>query len=299
MELLKKFEAVTVTPDARISDADRAFCKAHQAAYDNAKCNLQELLCFWEDLQLQQAELLAGTETSPSFYLPSRDNIKLSESAVRNQISSLHSQFIGKLVLFFNKTYHLSLSITDIEENLIPRKPGESWTDDYEDRVNAYAQAMQELSLRYMDILDRIFLYTDGRELSEQALHELKQKCHEAAWNLSDGQARFTQKKCTLMFSGYFCSYHDRYGGGYWELAQKTKDILRGISHFETGNFSSTPHNISNIMESYHIYSDFHEFDGCKKVLSLKMYKNQRVDIKFSTEENARQFISEYLGAIC
>lgn len=79
----------------------------------------------------------------------------------------------------------------------------------------------------------------------------------------------------------------------------KTKDILRGISHFETENFSSTPHNISSIMESYHIYSDFHEFDGCRKVLSLKMYKNQRVDIKFSTEENARQFISEYLGAIC
>lgn len=299
MELLKKFEAVTVTPDARISDADRAFCKAHQAACDNARCTLQELLCFWEDMQHQQAELLADADTSPSFYLASRDNIKISRKAIQDQISSLHSQFIGKLVSFFNKTYHLSLSITDIERTLIPQKPTDNWADDYEDRVKAYTGALQNLSLHYTDILDQIFLYTEGRELSEQALHELKEKCHEAAWNLSNGQARFTQKKCTLLFSGYFCSYRDRYGGGCWELAPKTCDILKGIAHFETKVFSCIPPGINSIIKEYDLYSDFYEFDGCKKALSLKMYKNQRVDIKFSTEENARQFISEYLGAIC
>lgn len=299
MELLKKFEAVAIKPDTRISDSDRIFCKAHQAAYDNAKCTLQELLCFWEDMQNQQAELLTGTDTSSSYYLASRDNITLSEKDIRGQVFSLHSLFIGQLVSFFNETYHLSLSITDIENNLIPQKPGDRWTDDYEDRVKAYTQAMQDLSLHYTDILDQIFIYTDGRDLSEQALHELKEKCHEAAWNISNREARFTQKKCTLLFNGYFCSFHDRYGGSYWEPAPKTDDILKGIAHFETGSFSYIPHSISNIISAYNLRSDFYEFTGCKKVLSLKMYKNQRVDIRFSTEEYARQFINEYLGAIC
>lgn len=299
MDLLKKFEAVTATLDSRISDTDRAFCKAHQAAYDNAKCTLPELLCFWEDMQNQQAELLSGTDTSPTFFLASRDSIKLSDSGIQEQLFSLHSLFVGELVSFFNKTYHLSLSIRDIEDSLIPQEPGDRWTDDYEDRVREYTRAMQDLSLRYTDILDQIFLYTDGRELSEQALHELKEKCHEAAWNISSGQARFTLKKCTLLLGGYFCSYRDQYGGGYWELAKDTKDILRGITHFETGDFSTVPYRISKIIGTYSIHSDFHEFNDCDKILSLKMYKNHRVDIRFSTEENARQFINDYLGAIC
>ncbi|MCM1543476.1 MAG: hypothetical protein NC121_19795 [Blautia sp.] len=299
MDLLKKFEAVTATSDSRISDTDRAFCKAHQAAYDNARCTLPELLCFWEDMQRQQAELLSGTDTPPTFFLASRDGIRLSETDIREQLFSLHSLFVGEVVSFFNRTYQLSLPIRDIEDNLIPQKPKDRWTDDYEDRVKAYTRAMHDLSLRYTDILDRIFLYTDGRELSEQALHELREKCHKAAWNSSDGKARFTLKKCTLLLNGYFCSYRDRYGGGYWELAQDTKNILRGISHFETGNFSTTSYSISRLIGAYDLRSDFHELVGCQKALSLKMYKNQRVDIKFSTEENARQFINDYLGAIC
>jgi hypothetical protein len=298
MDLLQKFAGVEIKKDARITEADRHFCQAHQAAYDNAKDSLQELLCFWEDAQNQQAELLAGTDTSSSFYLASRGNIKLSREAIREQILSLHSLFIGRLVSFFNKTYHLSLSISDIESRLIPQEPDDRWTDDYEDRAKAYTQAMQDLSLSYTDILDQIFLYTDGRELSEQALHELKEKCHEAAWDSSTGQARFTLKKCTLLLNGYFCSFHDRYGGG-GEPARKTSDILRGIAHFETGSFSCMSHRISSIIQGYNLSSDFYEFDGCEKVLSLKMYKNQRVDIKFSTESYARQFISEYLGDIC
>lgn len=299
MDLLQKFAGVDVKKDARITEADKHFCQAHQDAYDNAKDSLQELLCFWEDMQGQQAKLLTGTDTPSSFYLASRDNIKLSREAIRGQIFSLHSLFIGQLVSFFNKAYHLSLSITDIESNLIPREPEDRWIDDYEDRVKAYTQAMQNLTLSYTDILDQIFLYTDGRELSEQALHELKEKCHEAAWNASTGQARFTLKKCALLLNGYFCSFHDRYGGGCWEPAQTTDDILKGIAHFETGSFSYIPHRISSIIQAYNLSSDFYEFDGCEKVLSLKMYKNHRVDIKFSSEAHARQFIHEYLGDIC
>ncbi|MCM1214958.1 MAG: hypothetical protein NC331_06565 [Lachnospiraceae bacterium] len=299
MGLLNKFEKVEITSKSRITESDRRFCEAHQAAYENAKNSLLELSYFWNDMQNLQAELLDGTDTPSSYYLASRGSIKLSEEGIRDQIHSLHSLFVGKLISFFSKAYRLSLSIRDIEDSLIPQEPGDNWMDDYEDKVKAYTQAMQDLSLRYTDILDQIFLYTDGRELSEQALHELKEKCHRAAWDMSMGQARFTRKKCTLLFNGYFCSYHDRYGGGYWELAQNTKDILSGLAHFETGSVSTIPYSISRIIGIYDMHSDSHEFIDCDKALSLKLYKNQRVDIKFSTEENARQFVNDYLGTIC
>ena len=43
MSLLAKFNAVKVTADSRITAADRAFCEAHQAAYDAACVSLRDL----------------------------------------------------------------------------------------------------------------------------------------------------------------------------------------------------------------------------------------------------------------
>lgn len=299
MNLLQKFAGVTVTADTRITETDRHFCQAHQAAYDNAKSCLQELAFFWEDILSQQTELMHGITESSCLYLTSGDNLNLSKTDIQKQLFAIHGLFVGHLVSFFNKAYHLSLSIMDMEEKLIPQKPTDKWMDDYEDQVKKYTRTMQDLSLSYTDILEQIFLYTDGRELSAQALYELKEKCHEAAWNASTGQAKFTLKKCTLLLSGYFCSFRDRYTGSYWEPTQSTSDILKGIAHFETGDFSSIPYSINKLIEATNLTYDFYEFGGCKKALSLKMYKNHRVDIKFSTESYARQFISEYLGDVC
>ena len=89
------------------------------------------------------------------------------------------------------------------------------------------------------------------------------------------------------------------YGGGRWELVLSTSDILRGIAHFETGDCSNIPLSIGNIIGSYNLSHNVYEFYDCQKALSLKLYKNNRVDIKFSTKEYAWQFVSEYLGDIC
>lgn len=43
VDLLSKFEAVEIKAEQRISEDDRVFCKAHQAAYDDAKTSLMEL----------------------------------------------------------------------------------------------------------------------------------------------------------------------------------------------------------------------------------------------------------------
>ena len=43
MNLLDKFDAVTVEADFRITPEDKAFCEAHQAAYDAAIQSFHEL----------------------------------------------------------------------------------------------------------------------------------------------------------------------------------------------------------------------------------------------------------------
>ena len=71
MDLLTKFETIEVKADARISEVDRNFCAAHQAAYENARTSLAELGFIWNDMLNQQRELLTLSSSRFTFCIPS------------------------------------------------------------------------------------------------------------------------------------------------------------------------------------------------------------------------------------
>ena len=300
MDLLEKFESIEVRADTRISEADRIFCEAHQSAYENAAAALKELKYFWDDMVSQQKELLAPTDAAPTNYLLSPDGLKLSGDAIQTQLRSLHSIFIEHLVSYFSITYHFSISSQDVGANLLPQKPSDRWTDNYKESVKKYTSDLQELALHYNDILEQIFLQTGGRAFAEQALYELKKNCRRTAWNTYQKRADYTRKKSTLQFTHYACSFRSYYrANGSWELTDGMKDVLKGISHFETGGFSTIPDALAKLINGYSLDFSDYDFPDCKKVQSLKMFKNRRVDIRFSEESYARQFAEEYLGTVC
>lgn len=298
MDLLQKFADVEVKGDTRITDADKEFCKAHQAAYDNAKSALSELNFFWEDMLDNQSKLLADIHESPTLYLSSGSEIHLSSERINEQIKATHRIFICQLIQHFNKTYNISISANDVINILMPKKPEVSRHYDDLGEWNAYEKAMLELSLQYTDILEQIFVRLDGRNLQEQAMHELLEKCHQAAWEPYNKVPRYVLKKAILQFSTYACSHSDRYRYESWELSEKIKRILQGIAHYETDSFSLIPDKISSLISSYHLESDFFEFPTCEKLQNIKLYKNGRVDIRFATEEYARKFTEKYLGTV-
>lgn len=87
MNLLDKFETVTIKADVRITPEDKAFCEAHQAAYDAAVQSFQELAFFWADMENTQKELLGGSDTS---YLSSRDGPEISQRQINKHLEHLH-----------------------------------------------------------------------------------------------------------------------------------------------------------------------------------------------------------------
>ena len=291
--LLEKFKAVEVKADNRITPADKAFCEKHQAAYEAAIGSYQELAFFWEDMVKTQKEILGEDDRRPSHDYLHSNKIRISESDISEHIQSLHADFIGVIVNHFTSTYKVSVSTYDIKNALLPNKPEDRWD---EEKWEAYEKQMQTIIVRYEDIVDQIILRLDGRSFSEQAFYELTENCHKAAWDLNRQKPEYEQKKDTLRFSGYFCTYTD--WSGKWELTENMKKILYGALHFEADTYGEIPYYLEGLMGYAGSQLDLVELPGCKKLTQIKMFKKGRVDLKFSSPEYAEEFIDRYLGSV-
>ena len=197
----------------------------------------------------------------------------------------------------FNQKYHVSVDASEIDSHLLPEKPSGAWHYSKE-KNQEYEGQMLSLRLNYQDILNEIFVQLNGRDFREQALYELKEKCHDAAWNDYNKTPKYEVKKDVLRFTSYGCSYDSSFREERWDLRDHLKQILRGIVHYDTGSFSLMPSGFSNLLGYNHSSTDVVQFPSCTKVRQLNMFKNGRVDIKFSSEESARTFVAEYLGLV-
>lgn len=286
MSLLDKFSKVEVKSDTRISDNDKQFCEAHQSAYANAISLLYELKFFWEGMLESQKSILNPIgEIRPHLYLTDGSNLSLSLPEIQKQIRHTHEVLIDKIVHYFSSVYTISLSSSDIKEALLPEGPKDRWSSSYEEQLEKYEQEMETLQLHYDKIIEQIFIQTDGKGLWEQAEYQLKERCREGA--SSWGSPNYTIKKHTIQFSR--AVHGDR------SLYNSTKDILRGLAHFETGKLGIIPRDFTCLFD-YRLPWETFECDDCKKVKKIRAFLNGRLDIRFAEEAYAVQFAREYLG---
>lgn len=295
MDLLDKFDAVTILADARISQADKDYCETQQKAYEAAISSYKELAFFWEDMLRVQEELV-GPRSGQFYtdYLESSQGPTISQYAIEKHIKKLHSIFISAVVDYFNSQYHVTVSGSDIKETLLPKEP-DSYRCEDDEKLRTYHETMQNLIVKYQDIVDQIILRLDGRSFTEQAFHELKTACHNGAWNSYQKKPEFERKRATIRFTGK-CSCKSWVYSFCWELTAGMKQILRAVAHFETGVYRMYPSGFSDLLAYSQEENDFIEFPTCKKVQSLKMFKNGRVDLKFTSESLAQEFIDIYIG---
>ncbi len=302
MDILEKFAVVEVQTDDRITENDKRYCETQQKAYETAISSFLELSFFWSDMEKAQRELLG--EKNCLNYLSSRNGPSISQQSIEQHIKSLHSDFILNLVRYFNSAYHVSVDSSEVAGAILPKDPQESWRGNYreleklEELCAAYKEQMQSLTVRYQDVVDQIILRLDGLSFAERAFQELYTKCHNAAWNPYDQKPKFQRKKDTICFSGYFCRFRDwPYDG--WEIEDGMQEILRGAAHFETDNYGVLPAGFSGLLGYDNVQESVIEFPTCEKVKQMKLFKNNRVDLKFSSPEFAERFIDKYLGAVC
>ena len=144
---------------------------------------------------------------------------------------------------------------------------------------------MLNLTLDYRQIIEQIFNQTDGRDLWEQAEFYLKQQCHNAAWRFN--KPSYERKTHTVQFSS--AVNYDR------TLPDSSKTFLKGLAHFETGKIGIYPGELGRIINTYRLYEDSFEFEDCTKIKKMRIFRNGRMDIRFTEEAHAIKFIEVYL----
>lgn len=132
MNALDKLNAVQIEADNRISETDRQFCEAHQAAYMDAKASLNELEYMWTDIVSRQSKLLepaaaVWNNVQKYTYLP-----HFSEQDIRNQLEKLNDLFISNLVRYFNSRYYERLVRRKQREYIKQNRPFAAMEEDPE-----------------------------------------------------------------------------------------------------------------------------------------------------------------------
>lgn len=298
MDLLEKFDAVKICTDNRITETDRQFFQKQQAAYADAVGGFYQIAVLWMDMCANQKAALSTPESYDDSwrkkYLESRWWPDITVKEIVKHILQLHRNFISTIVTYLNIAYHLSLAADHVADDLLPPEPA------FEETMDAVDWSeFPPFVLRYEDAVELILAGFNGRTFEEQAPYELVESCHSAAWEKNDHSAKFEQKKHTVKLLCGACRFGYHRGYEQWYFTEDAKSILKGLAHFETGSFEQYPDGLDDfILDEKLLWYDLWELDSCKKLEQIKLYKNGRMDIRFTNEGYARQFVAEYLGTV-
>ena len=322
--LIDKFNKITVKPVDRIRDDDRAFCEAHQEAYEKARSVLKQTAKLAGDAQREQMNILKRVESEIYRTYLGYDNDFGAETFLR-KLDETHRAFIQQLVGYFRNKYHVSLDDEAIYDALVqcmpeePRKPSSFFylnqpTEDeqkkfieikiaYEKAVADVEKHNRELIIRYEKVMDLIFAQLGGGSFRDTALKELRDACHAACWYSHNGQPKFEQKKSVIHYTGYGCSvnyirekYKDKDEESEFHLTDDMKKVIEALSYFELGTQTVGMDSINSLC-GYSVRGAKHPIPG-KKVVGLQLFKTNRVDIRFASEAYAREFVEEFMGTV-
>ena len=324
MSLLNKFSHVEIKADTRISEDDKAFCLREQEAFDKSGPALERLADLYDTLSEEQRNIFKGGEEFYNPYLTT-DGFCFSSDDARRAMEARNEAFIDRVVSYFARTYSVKLSAYEIKKHLIPEKPSSDFMDvlryhgwdsmtegerekfnqqqvEYKKLVAEHTQLIRHLPLRYEQIVDEIITQLGGFSFQERAVNEMLARCwkagHRENWRTNKTEEEFAVKGDTLKLldSGYWCHCHDESWRSYveWSTSDGLKHVLDAVAYFQCGRMN----------EGYLWFPELFKYDtrenvfpicNMEKVRNIKLFKNGRVDIKFSSAAFAQEFVENYM----
>ncbi len=274
--LSEKFEQIEVQADALISKEDRKFCETQQQNYERSCATLYQIEKLISTLE-EENQLIFFPEVDEFVRSP---YICLASNQIRAKLNETHAAFIRYIVKYFATHYHVEFDKDVMQKTLLPLKPS---------RHDCENKSVKPLTLRYQDIVEKIFVQLGGYSLQDKAVKELQNAARNGAWK-ANGLKLYKQKKAVVTICDcYYDYFYEKF-----KLYNAAKDVITALWYFECRRFDVKESPFSPLLEGS-FYQSVLDFE-MEKVKQIKFFKNGRVDIRFANETYARQFAEEYLG---
>lgn len=272
MSLLLKFDSVQPATQGLLSQADIGFCQGAERDYQKMISHID--VCA-EALEKLHQELLADKLTLSSqaswingFGFNSKDEAHL----LRERKIEVLKTYTERITDHFNKTYHLKL------ERFAPKN---------------MAQVKQTWTLPWKEITDSILAQVGG-DLQGGTIKTLIDALH----NEFGYSSSVVQKGAVVYFNNVFRLVDNCRIMGTRLAYSSNSDVRlldRVLSYFETQSHTIIPCIETVFARSREVSYPFsiEELD-VKRIRSVKLFKNQRVDIFFHSPQEAQEFFAMF-----
>ncbi|QAT68083.1 hypothetical protein EQZ20_24740 (plasmid) [Bacillus glycinifermentans] len=260
MSLLDKINNVTVNNTNRISEIDRKYCENQYSQYSKAQEALGYAFIMIKKVYEQQVN-------EGESFLCKYDDIRPMEE----RILRIKRDFIRNITSHFSRQYNVTLDSDSIDEKY-------------------------DTDLTHEEIIAEIFEQLGGYSFEEKAVTEIIQASQNSIYNFNE---RVTIKKASISITNYVSwdTWYDDYRL-HWN--SKMEVLFKALSHFENGSIETLEilDLLINLLRKGSAHSDIfskYEFEAFKKIKSIKVFKNRKINIEFYSNEQANEFANTYL----
>ena len=263
-DLLSKFENVEIKTESRITQEDIDFCVKEQECYNDAIALYEKCLNSFNEIK--------SIKDWKSKYIRWGQINVFGEESMNAKLN-----FVCNIVQYFVNKYKVTLN----------------------DKIIAEKYNYKEIT--YNTIIEEIFVQLGGFNFNEKAENEIKSALiKQMEYDIKYDRLKIKNNKITVTDFIYIDSFYKRYGN--YEISygcdEKIEKLLQAMSYFL---FKDTQclGNLYNTITRERNDDVFKTHDiSLNGILTLKLYKNGKIDIEFSSTEYARQFAKEYCGYI-
>lgn len=301
MSLADKFAGFTVKQTDRISADDKNFCETLQSVTNRTL----SVYHAWYDCYLKEEEIYEAREIEHGTFR----EFRVSDFGVLKAAEELHKNFRAKIFSYFRTTYHVETIKDDDDYDFgfyeVEKTCGQhiGWYN----RKKLVKDRLWE-KVNYQKVVDDIIAKLGGMSFTELAIKEVKDELHDTVYH----ERSWKDTNWTISVKGNTIKYQDGYGyleqrwnaADGWEYHNPSylRAFLKAYSMMLYGKVYHTLPGLE-MFYKYTVYLSCDDFSnglvptcGGNIIEKIKIFKNGRVDIKFQTAEQARDFAREWMG---
>ena len=272
MDILNKFKNFELSQEDRIPKEDKENCERIQAIYEQTLSVYKK----WYDIYHENSKL----NQEHNYY-----SLQIEDLSICETIRHLHKNFIYRIYNYFSDKYKI-----DIKQLTI---------NDFFFKCNHSKSTIDTNPLNYKTYVDKILKQLKGLSFENMRIKQLKEKLKNICKNNYSDKWKIDIKANIIKFNDLLS--WNKYT---WENDYKLYDqgnlllLESALSFFEYRKeigFSE----LKPIKQKYSVQWNNIENNikiTSQKIKSIKLFKNGRVDVKFSSSKFAREFIQCWCG---